>query len=202
LFPPSGKDGPVLGSRVFAGLALLGALAAAACGAGPASGSGHAAGAAGAAGCQAPVQEATDPRSTFHLFPGTPDPAYLSDPPTSGPHRLGPAATGVVTTPIQRSRQVAMLELGYVILQYRDLSQSSVAALGRLAGPLVTVAPAGGPLPDRADRVVATAWTWKQVCGGVDPALLTAFITAHRGVGFSHGGFGPASTTTTMPPAP
>jgi hypothetical protein len=91
-----------------------------------------------------------------------------------------------------------MLELGYVILQYRDLPQSSVAALGRLAGPLVTVAPAAGPLPD---RVVATAWTWKQVCGAVEPAPLTAFITAHRGVGFSHGGFGPASTTT-APPAP
>jgi hypothetical protein len=103
----------------------------------------------------------------------------------------------VVTTPIQRSRQVAMLELGYVILQYRDLPPSSVAALDRLdrlAGPLVTVAPAAGPLPD---RVVATAWTWKQVCSRVDPAPLMAFVSAHRGVGFSHGGFGPASTTTT-----
>jgi hypothetical protein len=100
----------------------------------------------------------------------------------------------VVTTPIQRSRQVAMLELGYVILQYRNLPGSSLAALGGLAGPLVTVAPAAGPLPD---RIVATAWTWKLVCGTVDPAALTAFIAAHRGVGFSHGGFGPASTTTT-----
>jgi hypothetical protein len=157
-----------------------------------------------AAGCQAPVQEATDPRSTLHLFPHTPDPAYLSDPPTSGPHRLGPSVTGAVTVPIQRSRQVALLELGYVILQYRELPPSSVAALGRLAGPLVTVAPAPGPLPD---RIVATAWTWKLVCGTVDPGRLEAFIAAHRGVGFSHGGFGPprtsaTSTTSTTTAAP
>jgi hypothetical protein len=99
----------------------------------------------------------------------------------------------VDTTPIQRSRQVAMLELGYVILQYRNLAPSSIAALGRLSGPLVTVAPAAGSLPD---RIVATAWTWKLVCGTVQPAPLTAFIAAHRGAGFSHGGFRPASTTT------
>jgi hypothetical protein len=87
-----------------------------------------------------------------------------------------------------------MLELGYVILQYRDLPPSSLAALGRLAGPLVTVAPAAEPLPD---RIVATAWTWKLVCGTVQPGPLQGFIAAHRGVGFSHGGFGPARPTTT-----
>jgi hypothetical protein len=81
-----------------------------------------------------------------------------------------------------------MLELGYVILQYRDLSAPSLGALGRLAGPLVTVAPPAGPLPN---RVVATAWTWKLVCGSVDAAPLEAFIAAHRGVGFSHGSSGP-----------
>jgi hypothetical protein len=182
-----------LRSLLLAGV-TLGALAA---GLGACSGaSGSGSGSAHAAGCRAPVQEATDPRSTLHLFPGTPDPAYLSDPPTSGPHRLGPPATGVVTAPIQRSRQVAMLELGYVILQYRGLPPSSVAALGRLAGPLVTVAPAAGPLPD---RIVATAWTWKLVCGTVDRGPLQAFVAAHGGVGFSHGGFGPATSSTTAP---
>ena len=89
-----------------------------------------------------------------------------------------------------------MLELGYVILQYRDLSPSSLTALGRLAGQLVTVAPAAGPLPG---RVVATAWTWKLVCGTVDSGPLQSFIAAHRGVGFSHGRFGSTTSTSAAP---
>jgi hypothetical protein len=93
-----------------------------------------------------------------------------------------------------------MLELGYVILQYRDLSAAEVGTLGQLAGSLVTVAPAAGPLPD---RVVATAWTWKLVCGSVEPNAVRAFIAAHRGQGFSHGGFGPGpATSTSSPPKP
>jgi hypothetical protein len=93
-----------------------------------------------------------------------------------------------------------MLELGFVILQYRGLSATEVQALGRLAGSLVTVAPAAGPLPN---RVVATAWTWKLVCGSVDGGALGAFIAAHRGEGFSHGGSGPTpATTTSSAPGP
>ena len=136
------------------------------------------------AGCTAPFQEHLDPRSTQHLFPGAAEPTYLTDPPTSGPHQLGPPVTGVATGPIPRPRQVAMLESGFVLLQYRDLSPAELATLGTLAGTLVTVAPPAGPLPN---RVVATAWSWKEVCGSVGPAALAAlrgFITARRGKGF------------------
>jgi hypothetical protein len=55
-----------------------------------------------------------------------------------------------------------------------------------MAGPLVTVAPAVGPLPD---RVVATAWTWKEECGSVDARTLDelrTFVAAHKGTGFAH----------------
>ena len=143
---------------------------------------------ASASDCSAPVNERLDPQSVRHLFPGAAEPRYLSDPPTSGPHQLGPPAQGVVTTPVSRPKQVAMLESGYVILQYRDLSPAQLSTLSGLAANLVTVAPAAGPLPS---PVVATAWTWKLACGSVSPAAVAAidaFVAAHRGVGFAGGG--------------
>jgi Protein of unknown function (DUF3105) len=139
-----------------------------------------------AAACGPAAQEHLDPRSTIHLFPGAAEPAYLSNPPTSGPHQLGPPPTGAVAAAIPRPRQVAMLETGFVIVQYQDLSPADVVTLARLAGPLVTVAPAEGPLPD---HVVATAWTWKEVCHSASQDSVTAlraFIAARRGKGFSH----------------
>jgi hypothetical protein len=151
--------------------------------AGGCSGGGH--GTAAVGGCAPSFQERLDPRSTEHLFPGAAEPSYLTDPPTSGPHQLGPPPTGAIAMPIPRPRQVAMLETGFVILQYRDLSAPERSTLAGLAGSLVTVAPAAGPLPD---RVVATAWTWKQVCGTTDSSALGAlrtFIAAHKGKGFS-----------------
>jgi hypothetical protein len=154
-------------------------------------GSGHRA-ATPANGCSSPVNERLDPRSTIHLFSSTAEPRYLTDPPTSGPHRLGPPFQGVVTSPIPRPSQVAMLESGYVILQSRGLSGAQLSALDALAGDLVTVAPPAGALPS---PVVATAWTWKLECGSAAPVALgavAAFVTAHRGVGFS----GNIATTT------
>jgi hypothetical protein len=172
---------PRLLASVRAVLAAAVVLAAG-CGGGSAA-SGHSA--ATGAGCSGAFQERLDPLSTRHLFPGAPVPTYLSYPPTSGPHELGPPATGAVTTPIPVPRQVAMLESGYVIVQYRDLPAAEVSALAPLAGTLVTVAPAAGALPN---RVVATAWTWKEVCGSAGPAELAAlrsFISARRGKGFN-----------------
>ncbi len=169
-------------SRRCAGLAVAvaAALVAAGC-----SGASHPA-ASPAAGCAPAFQERLDSRSTQHLFPGAAEPSYLTDPPTSGPHQLGPPPTGAVTTPIPRPRQVAMLESGYVIVQYRGLSPADVSTLAGLAGTLVTVAPAVGALPT---PVVATAWTWKVICGSVAPASLDAiraFIAARKGKGFTH----------------
>ncbi len=146
-------------------------------------------------GCRAPSQERLDPRSTNHLFTGAPEPTYLSDPPTSGPHRLGPPYRGALTTPISRPSQVAMLEAGFVLLQYRGLAPDQVAVLDGLAGDLVTVAPPAGLLPS---PVVATAWTWKLECGSAAPAAVSAirtFIAAHQGAGF--GGNIPVTTLST-----
>jgi len=127
--------------------------------------------------CSPPVQEQLDPRSTQHLLPGTAEPIYLSDPPTSGPHRLGNHPTGVLAKPIDRPRQVAMLEGGAVLVQYRDLERADQLQLEELAGDGATIAPAPG-LPA---AVVATAWRFKQKCRGVDLVALRAFVHAHAG---------------------
>jgi hypothetical protein len=141
-------------------------------------------GAVPAAGCAAAVNERLDPRSTIHLFASAKEPLYLSDPPTSGPHLPGLPYRGVLSAPIPRPSQVAMLESGYILLQHGDLPADQIATLVNLAGNLVTVAPPAGTLPA---PVVATAWTWKLECGSMAPAAVTAigaFVTAHRGVGF------------------
>ena len=136
----------------------------------------------GRAACDSPVQERLDPRSTQHLFPGAPEPRYATDPPTSGPHRLGNHPTGVLDSPIDRPRQVAMLENGAVLVQWKGLSPPERAAVERLAGGEVTVA------PDASLRraVVATAWTWKLSCSRVDERALRKFIAAHADHGPAH----------------
>jgi hypothetical protein len=151
-------------------------------------------------GCAPAVNERLDPRSTIHLFSASQQPTYLTNPPTSGPHRLGPPYAGVNSAPIPRPSQVAMLESGYIILQSQGLPAAQQATLNGLVAPLVAEAPPVAPLPS---PVVATAWTWKLQCGSVTPsavAALRTFIAAHKGVGF----FGnipppiPATTTTTL----
>lgn len=159
-------------------------------------------------GCAPGFNERLDPRSTIHLFTAAEQPKYLTDPPTSGPHRLGPPYTGVVKAPIPYPSQVAMLESGYIILQSQGLPPAQEATLSGLAGTLVSVAPPVATLPS---PVVATAWTWKLECGSVTPAAVTAiraFIAAHKGVGFfgnipppiptstSVGATAPTATTT------
>jgi hypothetical protein len=148
------------------------------------------------AGCAPAINERLDPRSTIHLFASAKEPVYLTDPPTSGPHLPGLPYRGVLTAAIPRPSQVAMLESGFILLQYRDLPADETETLAHLADNLVTVAPPAGPLPA---PVVATAWTWKLECASLAPAAVTAvraFVTAHRGVGF--GDDLPTTTSTTI----
>jgi len=146
-------------------------------------------------GCAAAVNERLDPRSTIHVFGSAAEPHYLTDPPTSGPHLPGLPYRGALATAIPRPSQVAMLESGFVILQYRaGLPPDQALTLSGLASDLVTVAPPAGALPA---PVVATAWTWKLQCGSAAPVAVTtirAFVAAHGGVGFR------ANAPTTVAP--
>lgn len=133
------------------------------------------------ASCGEVVTEELDPTWTVHLLPNAPDPEYLTDPPTSGPHYASEAATGVVAAPLDGAAQVTVLEVGGVLVQYRpdDLSGDDRGRIERLAEDGVVVAPA----PDLPDSVVATAWVTKQSCEGVAVGELASFIAEHGGQG-------------------
>ena len=132
-----------------------------------------------ASGCGPERREALDPASATHVLPGADEPAYLTDTPTSGPHSPGTLLSGVLDEPLSHPAQVGTLEAGGVLLQHRDLEPAELAELEALAGEDVAVA----PNPGLADRVVATAWLFKQTCDGVDVDALRAFAEAHVGEG-------------------
>ncbi|MEO6121569.1 MAG: DUF3105 domain-containing protein, partial [Acidimicrobiales bacterium] len=115
---------------------------------------GRGTGSGGGAGCGPDVTEPLDPGSLRHVLPGAAEPDYASDPPTSGAHVPGGPINAVLTEPLARPSQLAILEEGGVLLQYRDLDDADRRRLEALAGNREVVAP--NPALDSA--VVATAW--------------------------------------------
>jgi hypothetical protein len=128
--------------------------------------------------CGAVAKEKLDSRSLQHVLPETPPPEFGSEQPTSGPHSPVQLA-GVQPEPLSPVLQVGLLEEGAILLQHQGLNDQARKRLEALAGPEVVVAP-GHNLPD---SVLATAWTFKMRCDGVEPDALTSFITRHRGGG-------------------
>jgi hypothetical protein len=133
-------------------------------------------------GCTGIHRDPFDPRSVLHLLPGAPIPPYVTDPPTSGAHQVGYYPRGVVPAAIADPVQVALLESGFVVVQYRP--STGVGGLAALAGmsPYVTVA----PNPTLPQPVVATSWLYDMRCGGSGAAAVKdvrAFVTARVGHG-------------------
>ncbi|HUP69255.1 MAG TPA: DUF3105 domain-containing protein [Acidimicrobiales bacterium] len=121
-----------------------------------------------------------DPRSTQHLLPGAPPPSYSTDPPTSGPHASSGTVTGLQPLPIDEPVQVAVLEEGGIVVQYRsDLPAGPRESLASVAEEVVVVA----PNPSLPEPVVVTAWRHRLVCRSVDLAVLKAFISERKGKG-------------------
>ena len=129
--------------------------------------------------CGPVTRERLDPSSPVHLLPGAPEPDYLSDPPTSGPHLSGRPPSGISAEPLDRPTQVLVLEEGGVLIQHRGLDGADAARLGELAGDQVVVA----PNPELPSPVVATAWLAKRTCDEVDVAALRQFVEEHLGRG-------------------
>lgn len=134
-------------------------------------------------GCGEIIEEQLDPNSGEHLLPGAEEPAYLSDPPTSGAHASGGSPPdGLQAEPLSRPKQVQALEEGRVIVQFRDgeVTAAETETLKQLAGQADVVV---GPQPSLAAPVVATAWVHKMLCEDADAAALEAFVTEFRGKG-------------------
>lgn len=161
-----------------AALALVALVLLGACG----GGSGGSARSGNESRCGTDTEEPLDPTSLQHLLPGAPEPAYSSDPPTSGAHLAGGAPSGARNEPVSRAAQVALLETGGVMMQYRGVTGADLRRLRTLSEREVVVAP--NPTLDAA--VVATAWRHRMACGGANGAALDAleaFIDAHKGNG-------------------
>ncbi len=130
--------------------------------------------------CGPITRERLDPAYLVHVIRDDPDVVYTTDPPTSGPHKPGPAISGVVTEQLSRPIQVGVLERGDVLLQHTpNLDQDHQAQLNALSGPGVVVAPNA----DLPSPVVATAWTYKLRCAAVDVDPLGQFIDQRVGQG-------------------
>ncbi|MEY2397269.1 MAG: hypothetical protein QOJ00_443 [Actinomycetota bacterium] len=132
----------------------------------------------GTVGCDKPFAEPIDPNSSQHLLPGVREPRYLTNPPTSGAHRPGTYATGVVASPIARPEQVTLLEQGEVLVQYKAASTSTRADLRRFVHKTahVTVAPNAS----LRSPIVVTAWLWKMNCRAFSDSALRDFVKAHQ----------------------
>lgn len=129
------------------------------------------------------MHERLDSNSIQHLLPGAASPTYQTHPPTSGAHQVGAWPTGVLNETIREPVQVALLEGGEVVVQYRahDLSAGELGTLRSFARRTARVTVA--PNPDLPAAVVATAWTYKQTCTGVDTDALARFVRSHAGKG-------------------
>lgn len=140
-------------------------------------------GGSGASGCAEPVQEPPDPGLLLHVLPDA-EVQYSTNPPTSGPHLSGPLPTGVLYEEQPGPVQVAMLEQGWVLVQYDpSIDGAQKEFLEGLAGDQVVVAPNS----TMDDPVVATAWRWKLSCESVDADALDRFIADRAGaVGPDH----------------
>lgn len=129
--------------------------------------------------CGVPVREELDPEHLLHVT----DPnavTFRTETPSSGPHLSAGGPTGVVAEPILPAVQVAILERGDVLVQFRD--GADAGAIAELVGDRVVVA----PRPTLGPRVVATAWTYRLSCDGLDTEAIERFIAAHAGKGQTH----------------
>jgi hypothetical protein len=140
-------------------------------------------GSGGAGPCAAPRQDPLDPRTVIHLLPAAPDPSYLTNPPTSGAHRIGYYPRGLLHAALANSVQVALLEVGFVLIQYRPgLDPAPLQPLTAIS-PYIAIA----PNPTLPADVVASAWVHHQQCASppsaAEASVLRAFITAYLGHG-------------------
>ena len=126
----------------------------------------------GRGSCSSEVRERLDPGSLRHVLPGGAPQKYLSDPPTSGAHQPGTNFSGVVGKPIYAPQQLAVLEGGQILIQYRDISETERLTINGFAGKNVVVA----PNPTMPNKIILTAWRTKVTCDRPEDAPIREFV--------------------------
>ena len=122
--------------------------------------------------CEQPEhQRAQLPAS--HVRPGQPEPSYLSDPPTSGPHAPITSVPPVFAEPVPKPTQVGILERGMVLVQYRPAEPGVGGDRDHPTGQVKELLAFGCR---QVRPVVASAWLYLLRCAAVDTGALRDFI--------------------------
>ncbi len=122
---------------------------------------------------------------------------YNSSPSTSGPHVDGVTDIGIYEEQLPEPLQVALLEDGYVLVQYdcptpcQVLLDDLTLAVGPFMqdGKKVVLAPYAGikDVNGQSRKVALTAWTRLQTLDTGDAKAVGAFIRAYEGVSHREG---------------
>ena len=106
---------------------------------------------------------------------GGPGSEYNSNPPTSGPHAIQPAACGIYREPVTDIQQVHTLEHGAILVQYDpSLPEEDVVRLEEL-GPFHRRPDPGGPRSGMPAPIAVTSWATVMLLDEVDEDIINAF---------------------------
>jgi hypothetical protein len=128
-----------------------------------------------AKGCQQTIREPRAADYLLHVLVDT-GTQYLSDPPTSGPHKVW-IAPRVIAKQLSPSEQLGILEHGDVLIQYkpRAVTNSQIATWKTTISERAHLAPNS----DLPSDFVMTAHLTKRICTHLTTAVINRFAEAH-----------------------
>lgn len=118
-----------------------------------------------------------------HIQPGSQQPQYNSNPPTSGPHYPQPAAWGIYENQLADKTLVHNLEHGGIWISYRpDLPDEQKAKLKEIAGRYKSKVVLE-PRAQNETLVALAAWQRLLKLDAVDETRITEFISTYKNRG-------------------
>ncbi len=128
-----------------------------------------------AKGCKNTIREPRAADYLLHVLVDTPT-EYLSDPPTSGPHKVW-IAPRVIPRQLSPSEQLGILERGDILVQYkpRAVTDSQISTWETTISERAHLAPNSGLPSD----FVMTAHLTKQICTDLTTAAINRFVEAN-----------------------
>jgi hypothetical protein len=128
-----------------------------------------------AKGCQKTIREPRAADYLLHVLVDT-DTEYLSDPPTSGPHKVW-IAPRVIAKQLSPSEQLGILEHGDILIQYRPsaVTNSQISTWETSVSERAHFAPNSGLPSD----FVMTAHLTKQICTHLATEAIERFVEAN-----------------------
>ncbi len=114
-----------------------------------------------------------------HIQIGEAHDSYNSNPPTSGPHELQPAAWGVYSQPLRDEQLIHNIEHGGIWISYKDIDDETKAKLEAIAkanGGSVVMAPRDA----NDSKIVLASWTRLEKLDSYDEAKILEFIKSNK----------------------